>query len=100
MAAAYDKLGGVNSSGGGRRQAALAGSAYFKVSFFGRQLWEEEHAREYVYREPKTTSLAELAVSLSFPIAFPIAFLNAFVFLSFLSFSRVCLLPLPLSSLL
>lgn len=96
MAAAYDKLGGVNSNGGGRRQAALAGSAYFKVSFFGRQLWEEEHAREYVYREPKTTSLAELAVSLSFPTAF----LNAFVFLSFLSFSRVCLLPLSLSSLL
>ncbi|XP_070173876.1 dedicator of cytokinesis protein 9-like isoform X3 [Littorina saxatilis] len=33
---------------------------YFRVAFFGQTFFEEEDGKEYIYKEPKVTSLAEI----------------------------------------
>ncbi|PVD19166.1 hypothetical protein C0Q70_21731 [Pomacea canaliculata] len=33
---------------------------YYRVAFFGQTLFEEEDGKEYIYKEPKVTSLAEI----------------------------------------
>ncbi|XP_053403969.1 dedicator of cytokinesis protein 9-like isoform X5 [Mercenaria mercenaria] len=54
LADAYSKVVEVMQSG--RR---LLGT-YFRVAFFGQSFFEEEDQKQYIYKEPKVTSLAEL----------------------------------------
>ncbi|XP_052217568.1 dedicator of cytokinesis protein 9-like isoform X3 [Dreissena polymorpha] len=54
LANSYTKVVEVMSSG--RR---LLGK-YFRVAFFGQSFFDEEDGKQYVYKEPKVTSLAEL----------------------------------------
>nr|XP_006823927.1 PREDICTED: dedicator of cytokinesis protein 9-like [Saccoglossus kowalevskii] len=54
----HDKVVEVMQSG--RR---LLGS-YFRIAFFGQQYFEEEDGKEYIYKEPKVTSLAEISTRL------------------------------------
>ncbi|XP_070537723.1 dedicator of cytokinesis protein 9-like isoform X3 [Ptychodera flava] len=51
----YDKV--VEVMGSGKR---LLGN-YFRVAFFGQQHFEDDDGREYIYKEPKVTSLAEIS---------------------------------------
>ncbi|XP_077987576.1 dedicator of cytokinesis protein 9-like [Glandiceps talaboti] len=37
---------------------------YYRVAFFGQQYFEEEDGKEYIYKEPKVTSLAEISTRL------------------------------------
>ncbi|XP_076304439.1 dedicator of cytokinesis protein Ziz isoform X14 [Tachypleus tridentatus] len=52
---AYNKIIEVNRTG--RR---LLGK-YYRVAFFGQPYFEEESGKEYIYKEPKVTSLAEIS---------------------------------------
>ncbi|KAG5877389.1 hypothetical protein JTB14_028000 [Gonioctena quinquepunctata] len=51
----YEKVVATNRSG--RR---LLGR-YYRVGFYGQAYFEEENASEYVYKEPKVTSLSEIS---------------------------------------
>lgn len=55
LAQNYEKVVEANKSG--RR---LLGR-YYRVGFYGQAYFEEEHSIEYVYKEPKVTSLSEIA---------------------------------------
>lgn len=52
---AYNKIVEVTRSG-----KRLLGR-YYRVAFFGQAYFEEEHGNEYVYKEPKLTSLSEIS---------------------------------------
>lgn len=52
---AYTKVGDVNRSG-----KRLLGR-FYRVIFFGQMYFEEDSGVEYVYKEPKITSLAEIS---------------------------------------
>ncbi|XP_030749591.1 dedicator of cytokinesis protein 9 isoform X3 [Sitophilus oryzae] len=51
----YDKVIEVNKSG-----KRLLGR-YYRVGFYGQSYFEEENGKEYVYKEPKVTSLSEIS---------------------------------------
>ena len=34
---------------------------YFRVAFYGQPFFEEEDGKEYIYKEPKVTSLTEVS---------------------------------------
>ncbi|XP_076061952.1 dedicator of cytokinesis protein Ziz isoform X2 [Oratosquilla oratoria] len=52
---AYSRVVEVNTS-----QKRLLGR-YYRVAFYGAQCFEDEAGKEYVYKEPKVTSLAEVS---------------------------------------
>ncbi|CAL4142672.1 unnamed protein product [Meganyctiphanes norvegica] len=52
---AYSRVVEVNAS-----QRRLLGR-YYRVAFYGASYFEEESGKEYVYKEPKVTSLAEIS---------------------------------------
>ncbi|RWS10848.1 Dedicator of cytokinesis protein 9-like protein, partial [Dinothrombium tinctorium] len=55
IAESYDKVIMVKKSG--RR---LLGK-YYRVVFFGKEFFEEDSGKEYIYKEPKVTSLPEIS---------------------------------------
>ncbi|XP_066143426.1 dedicator of cytokinesis protein 9 isoform X2 [Euwallacea fornicatus] len=55
LAQNYDKVIEVNRSG-----KRLLGR-YYRVGFYGSAYFEEENGKEYVYKEPKVTSLSEIS---------------------------------------
>ncbi|XP_021377721.1 dedicator of cytokinesis protein 9-like isoform X3 [Mizuhopecten yessoensis] len=54
LANAYSKVVEVTASG-----KRLLGK-YFRVAFYGQSFFDEEDGKEYLYKEPKVTSLAEI----------------------------------------
>ncbi|KAI1305795.1 Dedicator of cytokinesis protein 9 [Halotydeus destructor] len=50
----YDKIINVQKSG-----KRILGR-YYKVAFFGKEYFDEESGKEFIYKEPKLTSLAEI----------------------------------------
>ncbi|XP_043640417.1 dedicator of cytokinesis protein 9 isoform X1 [Drosophila teissieri] len=56
---AYNKIGEVNRSG--KRMLGR----FYRVVFYGMMYFEEDHAIEYVYKEPKLTSLSEISERLA-----------------------------------
>ncbi|XP_069104043.1 dedicator of cytokinesis protein 9-like [Argopecten irradians] len=54
LAHAYSKVVEVTASG-----KRLLGK-YFRVAFYGQSFFDEEDGKEYLYKEPKVTSLAEI----------------------------------------
>ncbi|XP_034471670.1 dedicator of cytokinesis protein 9 isoform X1 [Drosophila innubila] len=56
---AYNKIVEVNRSG--RRMLGR----FYRVVFYGMMYFEEDHAIEYVYKEPKLTSLSEISERLA-----------------------------------
>ncbi|CAG9771792.1 unnamed protein product [Ceutorhynchus assimilis] len=55
LALNYDKVIEVNRTG-----KRLLGR-YYRVGFYGQSYFEEESGKEYVYKEPKVTSLSEIS---------------------------------------
>ncbi|XP_017153325.1 dedicator of cytokinesis protein 11 isoform X3 [Drosophila miranda] len=59
LAQAYSKIVEVNRSG--KRMLGR----FYRVVFYGMMYFEEDHAIEYVYKEPKLTSLSEISERLA-----------------------------------
>lgn len=54
LAAGYNKVLEVNRTG--RRMLGR----FYRVAFYGQAYFEEDHGKDYVYKEPKITSLSEI----------------------------------------
>lgn len=55
ISSTYDKIIAVQKSG-----KRILGR-YYRVAFFGREYFDEEAGKEFVYKEPKVTSLPEIS---------------------------------------
>lgn len=55
LSSGYSKVMEVNRTG--RRMLGR----FYRVAFYGQAYFEEEHGRDYVYKEPKITSLSEIS---------------------------------------